>query len=108
MTQREIPDPGTPPEANARRPQLSRRALLGAAIAGSAGLVAGRVSGSLFPPVPHEASPADVAASSGTAPPVAAPAAAVAYPFFGAHQGGVSTPLQGHLHFAAHHQCRAD
>ena len=28
-------------------------------------------------------------------------ASAAAYPFFGAHQSGVTTPVQDHLHFAA-------
>ena len=44
-------------------------------------------------------SPPSLEASGPDLPATTTPAAA--YPFFGAHQGGVSTPLQGHLHFAA-------
>jgi len=90
MTEREPPDPAAPPEAIAGRPTLSRRALLGAAVAGSAGLLVGRVSGSLLP-----------APAADPPPPEAGVATPVAYPFFGAHQAGVATPLQGHLHLAA-------
>ncbi|MGZ9276191.1 MAG: iron uptake transporter deferrochelatase/peroxidase subunit [Candidatus Limnocylindrales bacterium] len=91
MTDRDVADPDPPLEAIAAAPRLSRRALLGAAAAGSAGFLAGRVSGAVFPPPPPDASQSDVAA----------PAAPAVYPFFGGHQAGVSTPLQGHLYFAA-------
>jgi len=78
-------------EAVAARPPLSRRALLGAAVAGTAGLVVGRVAGPLIPSSPTP-TPGPKASS------LVAPAVT---PFFGVHQAGVSTPLQDHLHFAA-------
>ncbi|HET7169513.1 MAG TPA: iron uptake transporter deferrochelatase/peroxidase subunit [Candidatus Limnocylindrales bacterium] len=94
MTDRDVTDPGPPAEATVAAPRLSRRALLGVAATGSVAFVAGRASSALFPPAPPDPSRSDVAGS-------AAAAAAAVYPFFGGHQAGVSTPLQGHLHFAA-------
>jgi deferrochelatase/peroxidase EfeB len=68
---------------------LSRRELLGAAAAGTAGLVVGGLSGPLVAPfLPASQTPAGH------------PTATV-YPFFGEHQSGVATPVQDHLHFAA-------
>ena len=64
-------------------PGLSRRGLLGLVGAGAAGLAAG-----------GGATAAIVAAS--TAQP-----GAERYPFFGAHQSGIVTPVQDRLHFAA-------
>lgn len=66
-------------------PGISRRALLGLAGAGAAGLVGG------------------VAAGRQTAPGVAATPTSTAgvYPFTGAHQAGIVTPAQDRLHFAA-------
>jgi deferrochelatase/peroxidase EfeB len=92
MTEHGVPGPGTPLEVHGANPRLSRRALLGAAAAGTAGFVAGRVTGPLFPASPSDGRETAVSA---------APKSAAAYPFFGAHQAGVATPLQDHLHFAA-------
>lgn len=89
MTEADVPGPQQ--EAIAARPQLSRRALLGAAAAGTAGLVIGRVAGPLFPSSPPH----------GPGPEVSTALAPAAYPFFGDHQAGVTTRLQDHLHFAA-------
>ena len=91
MTEPDVPEPGTPPNVIAASPRLSRRALLGAAAAGTAGFVAGRVTNPLFPASPSDARESGASAAK----------AAAAYPFFGVHQAGVSTPLQDHLHFAA-------
>lgn len=86
----EGPAPSRPePE---RRPGLSRRALLGAAASGTAGLVVGGIAGPLLgvrPTIP------------GFGPPVDSIATATAYPFFGTHQAGITTPVQDHLHFVA-------
>lgn len=78
MTDRDAPD------------GLSRRALLGAAAAGTAGLVLGGLAGRGLVP---EATPADAAHP-------ADPAATV-YAFHGPHQAGITTRVQDHLHFAA-------
>jgi deferrochelatase/peroxidase EfeB len=74
----------------AGRPELSRRALLGAVAAGGAGLVVGGIAGPRFISWPPDA--------PGPARSAAAP---TVHPFFGAHQAGVTTPVQDHLHFAA-------
>ncbi len=71
------------------RPGLSRRALLGAAAAGTAGLVVGGLAGPLLS-----------TRSSGSDGPGGG-ASSTVYPFFGAHQSGVTTRVQDHLHFAA-------
>ncbi len=65
---------------------LSRRGLLGLAGAGAAGLALGGTGG---------AAVATAVASDGTS------GAASRYPFFGAHQAGITTPAQDRLHFAA-------
>jgi len=88
----------TEPDVPARRPsevavdaRLSRRALLGAAAAGTAGFVVGGIAGPLVTRWPPDApEPADGAST----PPAV-------HPFFGAHQAGVTTAVQEHLHFAA-------
>jgi deferrochelatase/peroxidase EfeB len=73
------------------RAKLSRRSLLGAAAAGTAGLVVGGLARPLVVPWPTD--PAEAAS---------APAVASAtYPFFGTHQAGVTTPVQEQLQFAA-------
>ncbi|WP_308491385.1 iron uptake transporter deferrochelatase/peroxidase subunit [Microbacterium terrisoli] len=66
---------------------LSRRGLLGLLGAGAGGLVVGGIGG--------------VAIGAGVASSAAAGAAGTVHPFYGAHQGGISTPVQEHLHFAA-------
>jgi deferrochelatase/peroxidase EfeB len=81
-------------EAGAARQRLSRRSLLGAAAAGTAGLVVGGVARPLILPWP--AAPPDPVASAGSAG-----AAPTMYPFFGAHQAGIATPAQEHLQIAA-------
>ena len=70
---------------------LSRRALLGAAAAGTAGLVVGGLAGSL----------AGVAGPFGGADQPPAAGSSTVHPFFGTHQAGITTPVQDHLHFAA-------
>jgi deferrochelatase/peroxidase EfeB len=82
------PQAATPPEPQ-QRDGLSRRALLGAAAAGTAGLVVGGLAGPLLTTRPSGGTAGGGATSSAT------------YPFFGAHQGGITTPVQDHLHFAA-------
>jgi deferrochelatase/peroxidase EfeB len=77
------------PTADARA-GLSRRALLGAAAAGTAGLVVGGLAGPLLGARP--------AGSEGSG---AVGASNAIYPFFGTHQSGIVTPVQDHLHFAA-------
>lgn len=65
---------------------LSRRGLLGAALgAGVAGLAVGAASGF----------------AGGQAAAASHDAADAVYEFFGAHQAGITTPVQEHLHFAA-------
>ena len=81
---------GTHPDPSQTTAVLSRRALLGAAAAGTAGLVVGGVAGQLVP-----------GWSSGTQrPSVEGAVAPTTYPFHGVHQAGVTTPAQDHLHFA--------
>ena len=69
-------------------PGVSRRGLLGLVGAGAAGLAIGASAG--------VAGGVAIATSLATAR-----AAASAYDFFGAHQAGITTPVQDHLHFAA-------
>jgi len=66
-------------------PGISRRALLGAAAAGTAGLVVGGIARPLIMPLPSGESQAAPAAPGATSPTV--------YPFFGARQAGVTTPM---------------
>ncbi|MFT4230037.1 MAG: iron uptake transporter deferrochelatase/peroxidase subunit [Microbacterium sp.] len=74
------------PAPDEPRQGLSRRGLLGLIGAGAGGLVVGGLGG------------AAVGASMAAA---VAPGAATVYPFFGATQAGITTPVQDHLHFAA-------
>lgn len=67
---------------------LSRRGLLGLVGAGAAGLAVGAGAG--------VAGGMAIARAEGVAD-----AASTAYDFFGAHQAGITTPVQDHLHFAA-------
>ncbi|TQJ31893.1 deferrochelatase/peroxidase EfeB [Microbacterium sp. SLBN-146] len=62
--------------------------MLGLLGAGGAGLVAGGVGGAAV-------------AAAATTDAVATAAERLVYPFFGAHQGGITTPVQEHLHIAA-------
>lgn len=84
-------EPGLGPEVGALPggpSGLSRRGLLGlAAGVGAAGLALGAGAGAA----------AGVAVGRGRA----AEDAASAYAFFGAHQAGITTPVQEHLHFAS-------
>lgn len=91
MTEADVPDRRPADAVVAARPEVSRRALLGAAAAGTAGLVVGRIAGPLVSTPPPDA---PGPAASGAAAPTA-------YPFFGARQAGVTTPAQDHIHFAA-------
>ncbi len=87
----ERPAPAGPePETDGRR-GLSRRALLGAAATGTAGLVVGGLAGPLLGVRPGDPAPGTTGSSSGS----------TAYPFYGPHQAGITTPVQDHLHFAA-------
>ena len=80
-------DPVAEP-VEAQRPGVSRRGLLGLALgAGATGLAIGAGAG------------AATAAAVGRAQQDAAVASA--YEFFGAHQAGITTPVQEHLHFAS-------
>jgi deferrochelatase/peroxidase EfeB len=76
---------GTTPDG-ARRPRLTRRGLLGAAVGGAGVVVAGGVGYGIA-----EANDSD----SGSAP------SAQGVPFYGAHQAGIATPAQDRLAFAA-------
>ena len=91
MTKAEVSEQPAPPapEPDARS-GLSRRALLGTAAAGAAGLVVGSLAGPVVGPLLSGQTPA--ADRAGTAK---------TYPFFGPHQAGITTPVQDHLHFAA-------
>ena len=82
----------TDTDVEERRPGLSRRALLGVAATGTAGLVVGSLAGPLVGIRPPFA-PSDESAGTSGDPTV--------YPFFGPHQAGITTPVQDHLHFAA-------
>lgn len=77
----------TDAEVEPPAPGLSRRGLLGLLGAGAGGLVLGGVGGGAI---------AAAAASAGTS---SSPAGTV-HEFFGAHQAGITTPVQAHLHFA--------
>jgi deferrochelatase/peroxidase EfeB len=79
----QVPDP---PAGTGPRPGLSRRGLLGLLGTGAAGLALGGAGGAAI---------ATAVAGSATAPD------AGAHSFFGAHQAGITTPVQDHLHFAA-------
>ena len=68
---------------------LSRRGLLGLLGAGAGGLVLGGAGAGAIA--------ATAAASAG----VPAGGSGTVHPFFGAHQAGITTPVQDHLHFAA-------
>jgi deferrochelatase/peroxidase EfeB len=93
MSEADTPDRQAPDQAAAASPGLSRRALLGAAAAGTAGLVIGGIAGPLVNPWPvAEPGPPDSEGST-TAP--------IVHSFFGRHQAGVTTAVQDHLHFAA-------
>lgn len=69
------------------RPGLSRRGLLGLFGAGAAGLAAGAAGG--------------VAGGMAISRATAAGGTDGVHAFFGAHQAGITTPVQDHLHFAA-------
>ncbi len=69
------------------RTGLSRRGLLGLIGAGAGGLVVGGVGGAF--------------AGAAVANANAANDTGAVHPFFGAHQAGIATPVQDHLHFAA-------
>ncbi|MCX6501706.1 MAG: iron uptake transporter deferrochelatase/peroxidase subunit [Microbacterium sp.] len=78
------PDPETDPGSPRRG--LSRRGLLGLLGAGAAGLAVGGAGGAAIA--------ASVASAAGAGVPGV-------HPFFGAHQSGITTPVQEHLHFAS-------
>jgi deferrochelatase/peroxidase EfeB len=77
----------SPPPTNTGRASVSRRGLLGAAGAGIVGLAAGAAGGYAL-------------GTEETAPSPQAPGTRT-YPFYGAHQAGILTPVQDRLHFAA-------
>lgn len=79
-------DPSTESDDAPEPRRLSRRGLLGLAGAGAAGLVAGGAAGAGI------ATAVAASASSGDS---------TVHPFFGSHQGGIVTPVQDRLHFAA-------
>ncbi len=79
------PEPGAEPSPPARG-RFSRRRVLGATGAGVAGAAVGLASGIGV-------------ARAASVPAVAA--GPVVYPFYGDHQGGITTPAQDRLHFAA-------
>jgi deferrochelatase/peroxidase EfeB len=82
--------PTTPTEVGGAAPTrtgLSRRGLLGLLGAGAGGLAVGGLAG---------AGIATAATSASTSS-----AGATVHPFYGAHQSGITTPVQEHLHFAA-------
>lgn len=80
------PTDTSPSDATLAPTGLSRRGLFG--LVGAAGLALG-ASGGIA---------GGIAVGRATA---AGEAAASVYPFFGAHQAGITTPVQDHLHFAA-------
>ena len=90
MKHPQVPDPGTPPAGDVASSRLTRRALLERRRRAPREFVAGRVTGPLFPAPPPDAR------ARGPDGEVS-----IRLPVFGAHQSGVSTPLQDHLHFAA-------
>jgi deferrochelatase/peroxidase EfeB len=87
----EIPaqqSPGPAADHAAGPSGVSRRGLLGLAIgAGAAGLAIGATAGAATAVAIGRSEDADAAAS--------------AYDFYGAHQAGITTPVQDHLHFAS-------
>lgn len=87
--QRPLPvDPPVPAASAATPAGLSRRGLLGLAVGGSvAGLAVGMGAGLTGGVALGRARAADEAQT--------------AYDFFGAHQAGITTPVQDHLHFAS-------
>lgn len=82
-------DPSNEPSTYGEAPAgVSRRGLLGLALgAGAAGLAIGAGAGATAGVAVGRAREADAAAS--------------VYDFYGAHQAGVTTPVQDHLHFAS-------
>ena len=79
---------GPAPDAGAAAAGVSRRGLLGFVGAGAAGLALGAGAG-----LAGGVAVGRAAADTG--------GAASAYDFYGAHQAGIVTPVQDHLHFAA-------
>jgi len=79
--------PTSAPKPQEQRAAVSRRGLLGAAGAGLAGLAAGAAGGFALGRDQTTSSPQ--ASDTPT------------YPFYGAHQAGILTPVQDRLHFAA-------
>lgn len=78
----------TEPSADQASSGVSRRGLLGLALgAGAAGLAVGAGAGATAAMAVERAREADAAAS--------------VYDFYGAHQAGITTRVQDHLHFAA-------
>ena len=75
----------SPPSEDEQARGISRRGLLGLIGAGAAGIAAGGTAGV-------------VAATAASASP--SPVSAV-HPFYGAHQSGITTAVQDHLHFAS-------
>jgi len=86
VTEPDAPGAAEEPAAEPVR-GLSRRGLLGLLGAGAGGLLVGGAAG------------AAIGASAATANATAS--GATVYPFSGAHQAGITTPVQQHLHFAA-------
>lgn len=70
---------------------IPRRSLFTATTAGAVGLAVGGAGGGAIG--------AALASSSGSGS--GQPGASTTYPFFGAHQSGITTPVQDRLHFAA-------
>jgi deferrochelatase/peroxidase EfeB len=88
-------DPATPTDPGTGAPQkrgLSRRGLLGLAGAGVAGLGLG---------IAGDRAAIAAAGGAGGAGGAAAASDSAIYPFYGAHQAGIVTPMQDRLHFAA-------
>ncbi|TNU77012.1 deferrochelatase/peroxidase EfeB [Miniimonas arenae] len=81
------PDPQPAPRGT------SRRGLLGLGAAGLVGLAGGAVLGRA---TAAQAGPLAVGSSA------VGPSASEAHAFYGAHQAGIATPVQDHLHFAAY------
>jgi len=73
---------------DAPRPDISRRGVLGLIGAGAAGLAVGGAAGAGIALAATSRATGVVSATS-------------EYPFFGAHQSGILTPVQDRLHFAA-------